>query len=117
MSSFLLLLLHGALGSLGLALMELHLVPARSSVLSGALLDNSVMLAAVGIGLYVASFLLWLTIVTKLPLTYAYPMSVGITLLATSLLSIFFLAESLSLFRIIGMATILLGVVIVNLAS
>ena len=97
--------------------MKLHLVPARSSVLSGALLDNSVMLAAVGIGLYVASFLLWLTIVTKLPLTYAYPMSVGITLLATSLLSIFFLAESLRLFRIIGMATILLGVVIVNLAS
>lgn len=117
MSSFLLLLLHGALGSLGLALMKLHLVPARSSVLSGTFVDSSVMLAAAGIGLYVASFLLWLTIVTKLPLTYAYPMSVGITLLATSLLSIFFLAESLSLFRVIGMATILLGVIIVNLAS
>lgn len=117
MSSFLLLLLHGALGSLGLALMKLHLAPARSCVLSGTLLDNSVMLAAAGIGLYVASFLLWLTIVTKMPLTYAYPMSVGITLLATSLLAIFFLAETISLFRLIGMAMILLGVVIVNLAS
>lgn len=117
MSSLPLLLLHGALGSLGLALMKLHLAPAKSLVLGGTLFDNSVILAATGIGLYVASFLLWLTIVTKLPLTYAYPMSVGITLLATSLLSIFFLAESLSLFRVIGMLTILLGVVIVNLAS
>ncbi len=117
MSSLLLLLLHGALGSLGLALMKLHLAPARSSVLNGALMDNSVMFAAAGIGLYVASFLLWLTIVTKMPLSYAYPMSVGITLLATSLLAIFFLAESISLFRIVGMAVILFGVVIVNLAS
>jgi drug/metabolite transporter (DMT)-like permease len=70
--------------------------------------------AAGGVALYVTSFLLWLVIVSRMPLTVAYPLAIGLSLLLVSAGAIWWLGETLTVAHGAGAALILVGVVLLT---
>jgi len=73
-------------------------------------LSDPIILSAYGVA-FVAS-LGWLYIVTKLPLTIAFPIYIGVTFVMVSICGWYFLAETLTLTKIIAIALILCGIVL-----
>lgn len=65
-----------------------------------------------GFLLFGLSSIIWLSVISKNQLSYAYPM-VSVGYMITFLLSYFVLHESFGLFRIIGGALIILGVLFI----
>lgn len=68
----------------------------------------------VGLFLYGLSFLIWLRVLTFNDLSRSYPIFATIVFLMTTLGSIKFLNEDVSLVRILGMAVMLVGIFIVS---
>ncbi len=65
-----------------------------------------------GIISYGFSFLLWIKVLSKVELSYAYPMvSLGYVLIM--IFSYFFFKENITPIRIVGVALIMIGVVLV----
>lgn len=62
---------------------------------------------------YALSFAVSLIALSRLPVTYFYPISVSISYLFVTIASYFFLADTISLMKILGLAIIILGVYIV----
>lgn len=71
----------------------------------------------VGAMLYVISFLLSITVMSKMNLTYFYPLSAGLIYILVCILGVFFLGERIVFSQFIGMALILAGVVVMNLKN
>lgn len=68
---------------------------------------------ATGVGLYVISTLIWLIVLSRAPLSYAYPMiAVGYVLVV--FLSWLVLGEKVTALRMAGVALIVVGVVLVG---
>ena len=67
----------------------------------------------VGAALYGVSFLVWLFIVTRLPLTIAYPVAIGLSLIAVTIGSVAWLGEPLSAIRIIGALLVVAGITLI----
>jgi multidrug transporter EmrE-like cation transporter len=66
-----------------------------------------------GLGIYGFSAFLWLSAISRMDLSYAYPLvSLGIVLVA--LASVFLLHESLDQSRIIGSVLIILGILVMT---
>ena len=70
-------------------------------------------LPAVGAALYAVSFLVWLVIVTRLPLTVAYPVAIGLSLVAVTIGAVVWLGEPLSAIRMLGAALVLAGIALI----
>lgn len=71
---------------------------------------------ATGLVLYVASTILWLLGLAKIPLSRAYPFTI-LTFILVYLGSALFLGERLTLSVIIGAALVLAGLLVVTLGS
>jgi multidrug transporter EmrE-like cation transporter len=67
-----------------------------------------------GASLYVCSFLMWIFILTKAELTVAFPMSVGLTILGTTLAGAAIFGETLTVPRLAGAGCVLLGAFLVT---
>jgi len=67
----------------------------------------------VGITSYGVSFLLWIKVLSKVELSYAYPM-VSLGYVLVMIYSYFFLHENISLLRVCGVIFIIIGVVLVS---
>jgi len=67
----------------------------------------------IGLGLYGLSFLIWLRVLTFNDLSRAYPIFATIVFMFTTIGSIKFLNEDISILRIVGIAVMLLGIFIV----
>jgi len=67
----------------------------------------------IGLALYGLSFLIWLRVLTFNDLSRSYPIFATIVFLMTTLGSIRFLNEDVSLMRIAGIAVMLIGIFIV----
>lgn len=65
-----------------------------------------------GMALYGLSFILWVKVLSKVELSYAYPL-VSVGYIVIMAFSYFVFKESISLFRIIGTLLIVLGVIFV----
>ena len=65
-----------------------------------------------GIFLYGISFLMWLVILSRLNVSIAYPLTIGLTLIFTIWGANLFLKESLSFQSSIGVALIAIGVIV-----
>lgn len=63
---------------------------------------------------YAASFLLWLFILSRNPVTFAYPITVAITLGTTVLLSWLFLGEKVSWMQLLGILLLCFAVFLVG---
>jgi drug/metabolite transporter (DMT)-like permease len=72
-------------------------------------------LILIAIPLYVAGFLTWLIVLSKLDLSYAYPF-LAVTYVLVPLLSWLFLGEHVPLMRWMGIAVICIGLVLVGRA-
>ena len=75
-----------------------------------AILSDPVILSAYGAAL-LASFA-WLYVITKLPLTIAFPVYVGATVALVMLGSWFFLAESITPVKLLAVSLIFAGIVL-----
>jgi multidrug transporter EmrE-like cation transporter len=65
-----------------------------------------------GLLLYGTSFILWVKVLSKLDLSYAYPLvSLGYVMIV--LFSYFFFHESITAFRLLGICLIIAGVLVV----
>jgi drug/metabolite transporter (DMT)-like permease len=85
----------------------------RAAAASGHWASYSTFLVVLGAGLYGASFLLWLIIVSRLALTIAYPVAIGLSLLAVTAGAVIWLGEPLTIARVAGAGLILVGVALI----
>lgn len=69
-----------------------------------------------GLTCYAASLVLWLWILQKYELSFAYPM-VGLGYIITTFMAIFFLGEEVSIIRWIGILLIVTGLFILNISK
>jgi len=65
-----------------------------------------------GIGLYGASTLLWIFVLSRLPLSQAYPF-VGLSIVITSVIGALLLGERLTLLQMVGIVMVSIGVLLV----
>jgi drug/metabolite transporter (DMT)-like permease len=63
-----------------------------------------------GAGMYVVGFLLWMVILAREPLTTAYPIAVGLTMVFSAVLAVVLLREQVSWSMAIGTMLVLAGV-------
>lgn len=68
-----------------------------------------------GLVLYVISFLIYMTLVTKNNLTYITPVSSAVVYILTMVVSLFILKEQVTVTQWIGWCLILVGVVFMNI--
>jgi len=73
-------------------------------------------LILIAVPLYVAGFLTWLIVLSKLDLSYAYPF-LAVTYVLVPLFSWLFLGEQVPLMRWVGIAVICVGLVLVGQAK
>jgi len=67
---------------------------------------------ALGASLYAASFVTWLLILRTFPLATAYPIAVGLTICGTTILAVLILGETLGPVQILGIVSIMAGVIL-----
>ncbi|WP_408952601.1 DMT family transporter [Lysobacter sp. Hz 25] len=72
------------------------------------------LLVATGAAMYVFSFLTWMVILARAPLSTAYPIAVGLAISMSSLCAVFILKEQLSGVGMLGIALIFAGVVLLT---
>lgn len=116
MANFAMLLISVALGAAGQFLFRLGM-KSYGQVNAGGVFKNlfSIIFTPaifVGFVLFGLSSIIWLSVISKNQLSYAYPM-VSIGYIITFLLSAFLLHEDFGPFRIIGGALIILGVIFI----
>jgi multidrug transporter EmrE-like cation transporter len=88
-----------------------HAAPLLKSALSsGGALLNPGLLVGLGATMYVAGFAVWMLILSREPLTVAYPTAVGLTMLFSSILAIVLLRESVSWSMVVGAVLVLVGI-------
>ena len=69
---------------------------------------------ALGVLAYAASFMLWLFILSKNPVTFAFPITTAITIASTTLLAWAFLGEAISISQLIGIGLLCVAVFFVG---
>ena len=75
---------------------------------------STVLLVSLGAALTVASFALWLYILKENSLSVAYPISVGLSLIMTSVGAWWLLSERIAIFQVVGMFVLMVGIVLVS---
>ena len=67
----------------------------------------------VGVGLYVLASVVWLVVLSRAELSYAYPM-IGMSYIITSILAWIIFKENMTLFRFLGIGMIISGVYLIS---
>jgi drug/metabolite transporter (DMT)-like permease len=70
-------------------------------------------LVLTGLGFYAMGTIAWLTVLSRVPLSYAYPL-LALSYAITPILAWLVLNESMPTFRLLGILTICLGVLLVS---
>lgn len=68
----------------------------------------------IGVGLYVLASIVWLVILSRAELSYAYPM-IGISYILTATLAWLIFKENMTVFRFMGISLIISGVYLISL--
>jgi multidrug transporter EmrE-like cation transporter len=114
MTTVLLFAIYTVCTSAGLLLFK-HAWPSFSAALRrGDWVGPASVAPVVGAALYVTSFFLWLVIVSRMQLTVAYPLAIGLSLLMVSAGAVWWLGESLTVAHGVGAALVLAGVVLLT---
>lgn len=110
-----LFLIYIVLSSLGLILFKLGSKDLSVLFQSGAFSFSMSWIVLVGILCYLASFLLWLVIVSKSELSYIYPLSIACINIAILLGSHFILNESIGMKELVGTIIIIIGIIVMKI--
>ena len=97
----------------GLTLIKFYLPMVRNANDSGHLVGISLLGIGIGFILYISSFLTWMIILERVPLSSAYPVAIGLTLMFSIISSMLFLNEAISFMKAVGIFMILLGVILI----
>jgi drug/metabolite transporter (DMT)-like permease len=73
--------------------------------------------AGLGVIAYGSSFLLWLFILSRNPVSFAYPITIGLTLAVTVVGSFVILGEKISVFQIIGVVLMAAAVFLLSMGQ
>ena len=119
MRDFFLLLTSIVLGAFGQVAMKWGMMGVSQSETDGGfqLLYNAIhsLPVLIGLSLYGLSALLWVMVLARVPLSYAYPL-VSLGYVVVVLMSFFWLGESLPLIRITGLVLICAGVCLIAIS-
>lgn len=74
-------------------------------------------LALLGIVCYLGSFLIWLTIVRDNDLSYIFPIVTGLVTVLTFASGLIFFHETVSLWKVMGLALIITGIIIMRVRT
>jgi multidrug transporter EmrE-like cation transporter len=66
-----------------------------------------------GLFVYFLGAIVWMKVLSKYPLSTAYPVLVGISFCIITFVSIFALKESVNLFKLLGIVGILAGIILI----
>src|SRR4051812_34386059 len=94
------------------ALSRLQFVP-----LPGSLMTSAFLQFACGFVLYVMSFGVWIVIMARFPLSTAYPIAIGLTMVGSAIAAVFLLNEAVSVTKLFGMILIFTGTVLLSVAG
>lgn len=83
----------------------------RPDAMASLLLDWKFLL---GLALYAASTIMWIRILKSTPLSTAYPLAIGSTITIASLAGAAFFQETLSLYKLAGIALIVIALVLLS---
>jgi multidrug transporter EmrE-like cation transporter len=104
-----------AASSAGLLLLKQSLTRIRATGGSILALTPDSLLLSAGFVLYVVSFVIWLRILSRMPLSIAYPVAIGLTLAFSTAGATLLLGERLGIVRIAGILLIFAGCVALSL--
>jgi multidrug transporter EmrE-like cation transporter len=82
----------------------------KAAMVSGSTLVLPGLMVCAGAGMYVLGFLVWMLILAREPLTVAYPIAVGLTMLFSTILGTLLLRENLTWPSFLGTLLVLVGV-------
>jgi multidrug transporter EmrE-like cation transporter len=99
--------------AISLLLIKAWLAPALAAWRAGRDFAHPGLMVALGVGLYVVSFLTWMAILARNELSTAYPVAIGLTLLFSAVGAASLLGEPISPVRAVGMLLIVLGIALV----
>ena len=112
---FILVAIYIICSAAGLILIKINADVSQLTI-SGATLQLSLSLTTIlGLGLYVASFLMWVVILQNMNLNYIYPVVLGISYILIMLGSHFILKEPFAAKQLVGSGVILVGLVMMNM--
>jgi multidrug transporter EmrE-like cation transporter len=103
--------------SVGLLIVKGSIGNARLMPLQAALASSATWYLLLGCGFYGLSFTLWIVILSRMPLSVAYPISIGLTMAGTTLGAVTLLGEEMSWLKFAGMAVIFAGTTAVALSN
>ena len=72
------------------------------------------LMLCLGAALYVTSFLTWMVILARTPLTTAYPIAVGVTMALSTVSAIYLLGETMSVSKMAGMLFVFAGILLLS---
>jgi small multidrug resistance pump len=103
--------------SVGLLIVKSSIGSARLMPLRAALASSATWHLVLGCGFYGLSFTLWIVILSRLPLSVAYPISIGLTMAGTTVGAVMLLGESMNWLKFAGMVIIFAGTTAVALSN
>jgi multidrug transporter EmrE-like cation transporter len=98
----------------GLVLVKWYLPGAIQAFQDGGLLRREIAVTGLGAALYITSFLVWLVILSRIQLSIAYPIAIGLTLVFSTIAAAILLSEQLNLTRLVGIAVVFVGIVLIT---
>ncbi|MBU8905915.1 SMR family transporter [Desertibacillus haloalkaliphilus] len=120
MNNLVVILLSVLLGSIGQVVLKIGANKLDSFTLSFETLVADLLRMArtpeivIGLVLFGTSFLLWIKVLTKADLSYAYPL-VSLGYINVVILSYFLFGESFTVMKVLGITLIISGVIVLNL--
>lgn len=84
---------------------------------TGVLNSSTVFMGGVGIFLYALSFATWVLILSMENATYAFPISIGVSLVVTTIGASYFLEENLNLIQLAGILLLVISVFMVTVSA
>jgi multidrug transporter EmrE-like cation transporter len=97
----------------GLLILKSNLLAAKQALTTSFVL-SPLLLVGVGSILYIVGFGIWLMILSRMDLSTAYPIAVGLTLVFTSLAGGLLLGEAITVPRAFGIVMIFAGIIAVT---
>ena len=97
--------------SAGLLLVKAWIPEAQQAWHDGHRYSRPFLMVAVGAGLYIASFGIWMVIVARMSLTIAFPIAIGAVLIVLMLGARVFLGEAVTPIKIFGTLLVFAGIV------
>lgn len=98
----------------GLILIKLYLPSAIQAFQDSGIFRREIIATGAGAALYITSFLVWLVILSRIQLSIAYPIAIGLTLVFSTIAAAILLGEQLNLYRLVGIAVVFVGILLIT---